>query len=109
MFNNPFPIGLDHIARNSSRVFPVFVNMTVATIKSGDVHIPEDLLRKYGLSDGAQVAIEGSKDGIIIHAARKMRSLSDLVGFLGPNSHTVESLLEERRRDRESEDRPFGS
>jgi antitoxin component of MazEF toxin-antitoxin module len=83
--------------------------MTVATIKSGDVHIPEDLLRKYGLSDGAQVAIEASKEGIVIHAARKMRSLSDLVGFLGPNSHTVESLLEERRRDRESEDRPFGS
>ena len=49
--------------------------MTVATIKSGDVHIPEDLLRKYGLSDGAQVAIEASKDGIVIHATRKMRSL----------------------------------
>ena len=83
--------------------------MTVSTIKSGDVHIPEEMLRKYGLSDGAQVAIEDTKDGIMIHAAKNMRSLSDLAGFLGPDSLVVETLLEERRRDRESEDRPFGS
>ncbi len=83
--------------------------MTVSTIKSGDVHIPDEILRKYGLSDGARVAIEDTQEGIVIHPTKKMRSLSDLVGFLGSNSKVVETLLEERRRDRESEDRPFGS
>jgi bifunctional DNA-binding transcriptional regulator/antitoxin component of YhaV-PrlF toxin-antitoxin module len=91
------------------RLFPVSLHMTVSTIRSGDVHIPEEMLRKYGLSDGARVALEDTQEGIIIHAAKKMRSLSDLAGFLGPESHVVETLLEERRRDRESENGPFGS
>lgn len=81
----------------------------ISTIQSGDIHIPEELLRKYGLRDGARVEVEAGDDGIIIHTVKKMRSLSDLAGVLGPQSKVVDTLLEERRKDRESEDRPFSS
>ncbi len=61
---------------------------------------------------GARVKISERGDEVVIApsiSAPNYRSLSDLVGVLGPNSPVIDTLLEERRKDRENEDRPFGA
>ena len=87
-------------------------NMT-ATLTAGNLHIPAELLKKHGLSVDARVEIEDRTDGILIAPSapqkRVMRSMSDLVGFLGTNSNALNTLMEERRKDRELEDRLYGS
>ncbi len=83
---------------------------------NGKLPIPPDVMRKYGLTPGSKVNFNVTNDKMIIEPAdhagqkpEKRRSMSDMAGFLGPNSKALDILMEERRKDREKEDRPFGS
>ncbi len=86
---------------------------------NGKVPIPPDVMRKYGLAPGSKVTFDDRDDKIIIEPlrppsngaekSRKRRSMHDMVGFLGKDPKSLNTLMEERRRDREKEDRPFGS
>ena len=81
----------------------------------GHITIPSDMRDRHGLSNGARVKVEERGEEVVItsaqnglHQPQKRRSMSDMAGFLGPNSKAREILMEERRKDREKEDRPFG-
>ena len=78
----------------------------------GHVPIPNDIRERHHLLSGARVKVSERGNEVVITPsinASKYRSLSDLVGVLGPGSKVIDTLLEERRKDRETEDRPFGS
>ena len=79
---------------------------------NGNVPLPPDAMRKHGLAPGSKVNFEDTPDKMIIEPIekpRKRRRMSDMAGFLGPNSKALDILMEERRKDRENEDRPFGA
>jgi bifunctional DNA-binding transcriptional regulator/antitoxin component of YhaV-PrlF toxin-antitoxin module len=78
----------------------------------GHVPIPNEIRERHHLSIGSRVKISERGDEVVIAPSipvTKYRSLSDLVGVLGSNSRVIDTLLEERRKDRKNEDRPFGA
>jgi bifunctional DNA-binding transcriptional regulator/antitoxin component of YhaV-PrlF toxin-antitoxin module len=78
----------------------------------GHLDIPRDVRERHGFRNGAKVTIEDREEEVVIkpiEKPRKSRSMSDMAGFLGPNSKALDILMEERRKDREKEDRPFGT
>ena len=78
----------------------------------GHVPIPSEIRERHNMRSGARVKIAERGDEVVIVPAtkpRKFRSMSDMAGILGPNSKALDTLMEERRKDREKEDRPFGS
>ncbi len=86
--------------------------MQLVIDSNGKVPIPPEVMRRFGLVPGSKVNFEDTPDKMIIEPIekpRKRRSMSDMAGFLGPNSKALDILMEERRKDREQEDRPFGS
>ena len=83
---------------------------------NGKLPIPLDIMRKYGLAPGSKVNFNDTNDKMTIEPAdngtqkpQKRRSMSDMAGFLGTDPKALNTLMEERRRDREKEDSPFGS
>jgi AbrB family looped-hinge helix DNA binding protein len=83
---------------------------------SGHIPIPEDIRNRHGLEPGKQVHIEERGEEVVISSTskesespRKARSMHDMVGFLGKDPKSLKTLMEERRKDREKEDGPFGS
>ncbi len=69
-------------------------------------------MRKFGLAPGSKVNFEDTPDKMIIEPIekpRKRQSMSDMAGFLGKDPNSLRTLMEERRKDREKEDSPFGS
>lgn len=76
----------------------------------GHFEIPRDLRNKKGLKEGTRVKIEEHADGLLvapIQSPRPIRSMKDMAGFLGTEGKALETLMEERAKDREKEDRPF--
>ncbi len=89
-----------------------------ATIDSqGHFDIPIDMRDRHGLTNGARVKIEERPNEVVIKTVideneRKRIArvaLDRAVGFLGTDSKVLDTLLEERRKDREIEDRPIYS
>jgi bifunctional DNA-binding transcriptional regulator/antitoxin component of YhaV-PrlF toxin-antitoxin module len=78
--------------------------METTVMTKAQVTIPEPLRHKYGFEPGTKVAwIE--RDGELI--PQPILPLSELYGSLRPDSgrtSMTQSLLEERRRERERED-----
>ena len=82
----------------------------------GHITIPSDMRDRHGLTNGARVKVAERGEEVVITSTqngseqpRKRRSMHDMVGFLGKDSKALDTLMEERRRDREKEDRPHGS
>ena len=79
---------------------------------NGKIPIPPEVMRKFGLAPGSKVNFEDTPDQMIIEPIekpQKRRSMSDMAGFLGKDPKSLRTLMEERRKDREKEDSPFGS
>ncbi|HET6400272.1 MAG TPA: hypothetical protein VFH95_02645 [Candidatus Kapabacteria bacterium] len=86
----------------------------------GHFDIPRDLRERKGLKKGARVKIEERNAELVIkqvgegpetsgdRKARQLAAIEALTGFLPPDSKALDILMEERKKDREKEDRPFG-
>ncbi len=78
----------------------------------GHVPIPSEIRERHNMRSGARVKIAERGDEVVIVPAskpREFRSMSDMAGFLGTDPKALRTLMEERRKDREKEDSPFGS
>jgi AbrB family looped-hinge helix DNA binding protein len=67
---------------------------------NGKIPIPLDIMRKYGLVPGSKVNFNDTNDKLTIEPAEngaqkpeKRRSMSDMAGFLGPNSKALDILI----------------
>jgi bifunctional DNA-binding transcriptional regulator/antitoxin component of YhaV-PrlF toxin-antitoxin module len=82
----------------------------------GHFDIPRDLRERKGLTKGARLKIEERNGELVItpaeteeeRKARQKAAIRSIIGIVLPDSKIVEHLLEERRKEREQEDRPFG-
>ena len=79
----------------------------------GHVDMPDDVRQRHGLKQGARVRIVERGDEVVIRSsqdsARKARSMHDMVGVLGKDPKSLNTLMEERRKDRAKEDGIQGS
>ncbi len=73
---------------------------TYATVK-GQIVIPAELRRKYGIKAGTRIIISDNGEAIILKPVNE-ESLKRLQGTL-KGTGVLESLLEERRKDAERE------
>ncbi|HET6400374.1 MAG TPA: AbrB/MazE/SpoVT family DNA-binding domain-containing protein [Candidatus Kapabacteria bacterium] len=66
---------------------------------NGKVPIPPEVMRKFGLAPDSKANFEDTPDKMIIEPIekppQKRRSISDMAGFLGPNSKALDILMEE--------------
>ncbi len=78
----------------------------------GHVPIPSEIRERHHLSKGTRVTVVERGEEVVITTTaseRAIRSMSDMAGILGPDSKTLDILMKERSKDREKEDRPFGT
>ena len=83
----------------------------------GHIDLPEAVRNHHGFRAGMRVRIEDRESEVVIRPAmeeseRKRRALAAIeasVGLLGTDRETFEWYLEQKRRDRESEDRDLHS
>ena len=73
---------------------------TYATVK-GQIVIPAELRRKYGIKPGTRIVISDNGEAIILKPVNE-ESLKQLQGRLKGRG-VLKSLLEERKKDAESE------
>lgn len=74
------------------------------TVK-GQIVIPAELRRKYGITPNTRIAIVDNGNEIILRPITE-QYLKNLQGSL-KGSGVLEALIEERRKDREREDAKF--
>jgi len=85
--------------------------MTYKMGAKGQVVIPKELRERHGLAPGDEVVFE-ERDGEIVVRKRRSKAeiVRELVGSLPPSEiDPLTELMEEKRRDREREERKFGS
>jgi AbrB family looped-hinge helix DNA binding protein len=73
---------------------------TYATVK-GQIVIPAELRRKYGIKAGTKITVIDSDEGIILKPVNE-ESLKRLQGRL-KGKGVLKTLMEERRKDAERE------
>ncbi len=73
---------------------------TYATVK-GQIVIPADLRRKYGIKAGTRIAVIDTGEAILLRPVNE-ESLKRLQGRL-KGKGVLKSLMEERRKDAERE------
>ncbi len=71
----------------------------------GKVTIPVDLRRKYNLLPGTKVKFIEENDGIEISIDNRKKlthkEVETNIGFLGKDGHLLETLMDEKKRERE--------
>jgi bifunctional DNA-binding transcriptional regulator/antitoxin component of YhaV-PrlF toxin-antitoxin module len=83
----------------------------------GHFELPQEVRDRHGLTSGKRVKIEEHGNKLVIEAVNsetapskpRARSMHDLVGSLGPVPNSLQTLMQERKNDREREDRAIGS
>jgi len=85
--------------------------MTYKVGAKGQVVLPKELRDRHGIKPGDEVVFAEGDGEIRVRKARTKAEIIDgLYGALaGPGKPLTEVLIESRRRDREREDRTFGS
>ena len=69
--------------------------MTTMTVsEKGQVTLPAELRRRYGLSGGSLVEIEARDDGLFL---RRVRSVAELAGILADRAKPGATFEDERR------------
>lgn len=81
--------------------------METTATKKGQIVIPVELRRKYGIEAGTKIHVS-DEDGKIVLEPITSDYISKLRG-IAKGSGTLESLLEERRKDKEKENEAFDS
>lgn len=84
--------------------------MTYKVGAKGQVVLPKELRERHGIEPGDEVVFDERGDEIVVRrVGSKVEIVESLRGMLaGPGPGLTESLMEERRREREREDRKHG-
>ncbi|HEY3875379.1 MAG TPA: hypothetical protein VGM92_07865 [Candidatus Kapabacteria bacterium] len=82
----------------------------------GHFDVPADIRARIGLRKGTLLQIEEHGKELVVHPLmtdserkeRQLAAIDALTGFLPKESKVLETLLDERKKDRERENRSFG-
>ena len=78
----------------------------VTTLGKGQVVIPKAIRDRLGLTPGRKLAVEIHDKDIVLHPLPK-DPINALCGILKGKGSLTKTLLQERRKEREREDRKF--
>jgi AbrB family looped-hinge helix DNA binding protein len=78
--------------------------VTTRVSAKGQIVIPADLRRRYGIKKGTRVIFDDRNDGIILRPANQ-RFYEEMKGIARGEKSLTRALVEEHAREREREDR----
>ncbi|HEX5316471.1 MAG TPA: hypothetical protein VFX22_07470 [Candidatus Kapabacteria bacterium] len=85
----------------------------------GHFEIPPEIRQRMGLRNGTRIKLEERNAALVVHPIEERETLEErkalqlaaidaAIGMVPSDSKALEHLLEERQKDREQENRPFG-